>query len=60
MIEILSKSTRRRDLGVKRAIYERCGVAENWLVEPQRRLDHPAASGWRQRRCGNQIGRAHV
>jgi Uma2 family endonuclease len=37
MIEILSASTRRADEGVKRAMYERYGVAEYWLVDPQRR-----------------------
>jgi Uma2 family endonuclease len=34
VIEILSPSTRRRDLGIKRAIYERCGVAEYWPATP--------------------------
>ncbi len=37
MIEILSDSTRRRDETLKREIYERAGVLEYWLVDPQRR-----------------------
>lgn len=37
IIEILSPSTRRRDLGLKRARYERLGVAEYWGVDPQRK-----------------------
>jgi len=32
-VEVSSKSTRRRDLTVKRALYERTGVAEYWFVE---------------------------
>jgi len=32
-VEVSSKSTRRRDLGVKRALYERTGVAEYWFVD---------------------------
>ena len=37
VIEVLSSSTRRVDEGTKRAIYERFGVQEYWLVDPQRR-----------------------
>jgi Uma2 family endonuclease len=33
VVEILSPSTRERDLGVKRAIYARYGVREYWLVD---------------------------
>ncbi len=33
-IEILSPSTRRRDLTAKRAIYERGGVAAYWIIDP--------------------------
>lgn len=35
VVEILSPSTRRRDLGIKRALYERTGVIEYWLVDPK-------------------------
>lgn len=36
VVEILSPSTRSRDLGVKRRIYARFGVRELWLVDPER------------------------
>ena len=35
VVEILSPGTRRRDKGRKRAIYEREGVAEYWVVDPE-------------------------
>lgn len=35
VIEIASPSTRRRDASLKRALYERTGVSEYWLVEPK-------------------------
>ena len=34
VVEILSPSTRRRDLGVKLAAYSRHGVREYWIVDP--------------------------
>jgi Uma2 family endonuclease len=34
-IEILSPSTMRRDRNLKRAVYERAGVEEYWLVDPE-------------------------
>jgi Uma2 family endonuclease len=37
VVEILSPSTRRRDLGVKRAAYLRWGISEYWIVDPDRR-----------------------
>jgi Uma2 family endonuclease len=35
VIEILSPSTRRRDRGIKRQLYDRSGVREYWLVDPE-------------------------
>jgi Uma2 family endonuclease len=35
VVEVLSKSTRRRDETVKRPLYERMGVTEYWLVDPR-------------------------
>jgi Uma2 family endonuclease len=34
VVEILSPGTRRRDLGAKRAVYDREGVREYWMVDP--------------------------
>ena len=36
VIEILSPSTRRRDEWLKRDLYDRVGVEEYWLVDPER------------------------
>lgn len=36
VVEILSPSTRARDVGAKRSIYARFGVRELWLVDPER------------------------
>ena len=35
-VEVLSPSTRRKDLVLKRRLYERTGVAEYWIVDPKR------------------------
>ncbi|MFO0588979.1 MAG: Uma2 family endonuclease [Polyangiaceae bacterium] len=48
--EILSSSTRRKDLGVKRAMYAARGVPHLWIVDPDaRQLDAFALErgGWR-------------
>jgi Uma2 family endonuclease len=37
VVEILSPGTRRRDLGRKRAVYDREGVCEYWIVDPEAR-----------------------
>jgi Uma2 family endonuclease len=37
IIEILSPSTSRLDLGSKKRVYARCGVLELWAVHPQER-----------------------
>ena len=34
VIEVLSPSTRRRDLGIKRDLFDRGGVREYWVVDP--------------------------
>lgn len=38
VVEVLSASTRRRDLGPKRDFYMRAGVAEYWAVDREERL----------------------
>jgi Uma2 family endonuclease len=37
VVEILSPGTRRRDKGRKRAVYDREGVREYWIVDPETR-----------------------
>jgi Uma2 family endonuclease len=37
VVEILSPGTRRRDKGRKRAVYDREGVGEYWIVDPEAR-----------------------
>ena len=38
VIEILSPSTRRHDLAVKYRLYQRAGVREYWIVDPERKM----------------------
>lgn len=38
VVEVLSGSTRRRDERAKRQLYERAGVREYWLVDPDARV----------------------
>lgn len=44
VIEILSASTRPRDERLKRDLYERAGVEEYWLVDPE----HDVVAGYRR------------
>jgi Uma2 family endonuclease len=37
VIEVLSPATRRMDLVRKRALYARSGIAEYWIIDPERR-----------------------
>jgi Uma2 family endonuclease len=37
VVEVLSPGTRRRDEGIKRRLYDRSGVREYWLVNPEGR-----------------------
>ena len=49
VIEILSEKTRRQDEGLKREIYERHGVREYWMLDP----DHDSVRVYR--RIGNRL-----
>jgi Uma2 family endonuclease len=35
VVEIRSPSTRRRDLGIKRQLFDRGGVREYWVIDPK-------------------------
>jgi len=35
VVEVLSRTTRRRDSQTKRRLFERTGVREYWLVDPE-------------------------
>lgn len=37
VVEILSRSTARRDRGHKKDVYEMCGISEYWIVSPESR-----------------------
>ena len=52
VVEIASTSTRRRDETIKRRLYERDGVSEYWLVDPERDSIRV------YRREGDRFGRA--
>ena len=54
VMEVLSRSTWRRDIGDKKTIYEKMGVKEFWLVDPVGVLDEPLTGyrlvdGWYRR-----------
>jgi Uma2 family endonuclease len=38
VIEITSPGSARRDRGIKRAVYERAGVPEYWVVDPKKKV----------------------
>jgi Uma2 family endonuclease len=40
VVEVMSATTRRRDLVQKRAFYRRCGIAEYWIIDRQHRSFH--------------------
>jgi Uma2 family endonuclease len=56
VVEILSPSTASHDRGEKRAIYERSGVREDWLVNSRARGRGVQAARW-SLRCGASLRR---
>ena len=52
VVEIGSPGTRRRDETVKRTLYERAGVSEYWVVDPERDVIRV------YRRNGERFGRS--
>ena len=54
-VEVLSPSTRRVDLTLKRSRYEAAGCASYWVVDP----DQPALTAW-ELRDGEYVEVAHV
>jgi Uma2 family endonuclease len=52
VIEVTSPSTRRRDEGIKLALYDRCDVVEYWVVDPKAELMRV------YRRAGGRLARA--
>jgi Uma2 family endonuclease len=48
VVEILSPSTRSRDKGLKRDVYERTGVSEYWVIDP----DHDVVDVYRRTTTG--------
>jgi Uma2 family endonuclease len=52
VVEIPSPSTRERDEGIKRQLYERAGVTEYWFIDPE--IDRVRV----YRRDGDAFGRA--
>jgi len=54
-VEVLSRSTRRVDLTLKRSRYESAGCPSYWVVEP----DGPSLTAW-ELRAGRYVALAHV
>lgn len=46
-VEVLSPSTRRRDLGIKKRAYEQAGIAAYWVVDPE--ADEVTLTAWELR-----------
>jgi len=38
IVEVLSPNTAKRDKGYKKDLYEKCGVKEYWIADPENRL----------------------
>ena len=57
VIEVLSKSTRKRDAQTKRRLFERTGVREYWLVDPELDIVQVLRHRRRARSCASRSSR---
>jgi Uma2 family endonuclease len=55
VVEIVSLSTSRRDYVQKRQLYVDAGVAEYWIVDPERREIRSVRPGEKDRVMGDRI-----
>jgi Uma2 family endonuclease len=55
VVETFSPYTRRRDVGVKREFYERNGIAEYWMIDPERETITVARPGEDDRTVNDRI-----
>jgi Uma2 family endonuclease len=57
-VEVLSPSTRNRDLTIKRRVYRQFGVTEYWIVDPAQETIEICRGGGSWSRAAESLGRA--
>ena len=64
MVEVLSKSSHRRDRELKASLYAQRGVPEYWLVDPHRKtvevFANPGTTGYERRAVCADVVRSTV